>query len=103
MSGSDINNYRATMADKFIKVEIKEKVDALPGKRVRAVGMCFYKPSKDLVAGHTYKLFRNPQNPKDGLCIEVRDGQRARASLNRDVSMLLAPFMDENTIKEPKW
>ena len=75
------------MEDKLIKVEIKEKVDALPGKRVRAVGMCFYKPSKDLVPGQTYRLFRNPQNPKDDLCIEVRDrldyqplfGKRARA------------------------
>ena len=91
------------MEDKLIKVEIKEKVDALPGKRVRAVGMCFYKPSKDLVPGQTYRLFRNPQNPKDDLCIEVRDRQRVRASLNRDVSMLLAPFVDEETIKEPKW
>lgn len=91
------------MTDKFITVEIKEKVDALPGKRVRAVGMCFYKPSKDLVVGQTYRLFRNPQNPRDGLCIEVRDRQRVRASLNRDVSTLLAPFVDEDTTKEPKW
>jgi len=91
------------MEDKLIKVEIKEKVYALPGKRIRAVGMCYYKPSKDLVAGQTYRLFRNPQNPKDGLCIEVRDRQRVRASLNRDIAMLLAPFVDEETIKEPKW
>ena len=49
-----------TMEDKLIKVEIKDKVDALPGTRVRAVGMCFYKPSKDLVPGQTYRLFRNP-------------------------------------------
>lgn len=91
------------MTDKFITVEIKEKEDALPGKRVRAVGMCFYKPLKDLVVGQTYRLFRNPQNPRDGLCIEVRDRQRVRASLNRDVSTLLAPFVDEDTIKEPKW
>ena len=91
------------MTDKFIKVEIKEKVDALPGKRVRAVGMCFYKPSKDLIAGQTYRLFRNPQNPKDGLCIEVRDRQRVRASLNRNVSILLAPLVDDETVKELKW
>ena len=91
------------MTDKFIKVEIREKVDTFPGKRVRAVGMCFYKPSKDLVPGQTYRLFRNQQNPKDGLCIEVRDRQRVRASLNRNVSMLLAPLVDDDTIKELKW
>ena len=91
------------MTDKFIKVEIKEKVDTFPGKRVRAVGMCLYKPSKDLVPCQTYRLFRNQQNPKDGLCIEVRDRQRMRASLNRNVSMLLAPLVDDDTIKELKW
>ena len=91
------------MRDKFITVEIKEKADALPGKRVRAVGMCFYKPSKDLIAGQTYRLFRDPQNPKDGLCIKVQDRQRVRASWNRNVSMLLAPLVDDDTIKELKW
>ena len=75
---SDNNNFRrqesGTMAERdFMKVEIHEKVDALPGNRVRAVGMCFYKPPKDLVTGQTYRLCRNPKNPKDALCIEVRD------------------------------
>ena len=65
--------------------------------------MCFYKPSKDLVPGQTYRLFRNQQNPKDGLCIEVQDRQWVRASLNRNVLMLLAPLVDNDTIKELKW
>ena len=70
-------------APSSIKVTINEKEGALPGNRVRAVGMCFYKPVKDLVTDRTNRLCRNPDNPKDTSCIEVRDRQRVRATLNK--------------------
>ena len=45
----------------LIQVKIQEKVDAIPGERVRAVGMCFYKPVKELSPGSSYRLCRNAQ------------------------------------------
>ena len=90
-------------APSSIKVTINEKEGALPGNRVRAVGMCFYKPVKDLVTDRTNRLCRNPDNPKDTSCIEVRDRQRVRATLNKSVSSLLASYFDEGSVREPTW
>lgn len=86
-----------------VEVKIKEKPDAVPGERIRAVGMCFYKPVIDLVPGNVYQLCRNPQNPRDSSCIEIKDGSRVRATLNRDISQLLSSYLDTNTVEEPTW
>ena len=37
----------------YVQLQITEKADAAPGERVRAVGMCFYKPVKELIAGNS--------------------------------------------------
>lgn len=89
--------------DEFVTVEVKEKNEAVPGLRVRAVGMCFYKPGKDLIRGRRYKLHRNPSNPRDEYCIEIKEHQRVRATLNRDISRLLVPFLEENATSDPSW
>ena len=70
---------------------------------MRAVGMCFYKPVKELIAGNSYSLSRNPQNPRDVSCIEVKDRIRVRATLNRDISRLLASYLDTNAVEDPSW
>ena len=57
-----------------VQINIKEEVNAIPGKRVRAVGMCFYGAGQDLVRGKTYKLERNPCNFRDSKCIEMKQG-----------------------------
>ena len=74
----------------LIQVKIQEKVDAIAGERVRAVGMCFYKPVKEFSPGSSYRLCRNAQNPRDSSCIELKDGTRVRATLNKDFAHLLA-------------
>ena len=88
------------MTEQSVRVKITEKADAVPGERVRAVGMCFYKP---VIPGNSYTLCRNPKNPRDVSCIEVKDRTLVRATLNRDVARLLAPFLDNNTVEEPTW
>ena len=92
MSGTGLN-----------QVKIQEKVNAIPGERIRAVGMCFYKPVKELTPGKSYRLCRNPQNPRDSSCIEVKDGTLVRATLNKDFAHLLASYLDTNTVEEPTW
>ena len=92
MSGTGLN-----------QVKIQEKVNAIPGERIRAVGMCFYKPVKELTPGNSCRLCRNPQNPRDSSCIEVKDGTRVRATLNKDFAHLLASYLDTNTVEEPTW
>ena len=91
------------MTDQGVQVKITEKADALPGERVRAVGMCFYKPVMELIPGNSYRLCRNPQNPRDASCIEVKDRTRVRATLNRDVARLLSQYLDTNIVEEPTW
>ena len=91
------------MTDQGVQVKITEKADALPGERVRAVGMCFYKPVMELIPENSYRLCRNPQNPRDSSCIEVKDRTRVRATLNRDVARLLAHYLDTNIVEEPTW
>ena len=39
-----------------IEVKITEKADAVPRERIRAVGMCFYKPVRELVPEKSYRL-----------------------------------------------
>ena len=87
----------------LIQVKIQEKVDAIPGECVRAVGMCFYKPVKEFNPGSNYRLCRNAQNLRDSSCIEVKDGTCVRATLNKDFVHLLASFLDTNTVEEPTW
>ena len=48
-------------------------------------------------------MARNPQNPRDGSCIEVHDRTRVRAVLDRDVARLLAQYLDANIVEEPTW
>lgn len=85
-----------------ISIEIREKENALPGNRILAVGMCFYRPSKDLNTGQRYTLHHNLRNPKDVFCIELKH-HRIRATLNKNISQLLASYLDSNTIAEPTW
>ena len=86
-----------------IQVKIQEKVDTIPGERVRTVGMCFYKPVKELNPGRSYRLCRKTQNPQDSSGIEVKDGTHVRATLNKDLAHLLASFLDTNMVEEPTW
>ena len=55
-----------------VRRRLKEKDNALPGERVRAVSMCFYGTGQDLVKARKYKLERNSGNVKDAMCIEVK-------------------------------
>ena len=87
----------------LIQVKIQEKVDVIPGERVRAVGMCFCKPVKELNPGSSYRLCHNAQNPRYSSCIKVKDGTRVRATLNKVFAHLLASFLDTNTVEEPTW
>ena len=87
----------------LIQVKIQEKADAIPGECVRAVGVCFYKPVKELNPGSSYRLCRNAQNPWDSSCIEVKDGTHVRTTLNKDFVHLLASFLDTNMVEEPTW
>lgn len=57
-----------------IEVGITERENAIPEERVRAVGMCFYGRERELTKDRTYELGRNPNNPKDGMCIEIQEG-----------------------------
>ena len=91
------------MTDQGVQVKITEKADALPGERVRAVGLCFYKPVMELIPGNSYRLCRNPQNPRDASRIEVKDRTRVRATLNRDVARLLSQYLDAIIVEEPAW
>lgn len=87
----------------LIEVKITEIADAVPGERFRAVGMCFYKPVRELVPGKSYWLCLIPQNPRDFSCIEIKDETRVRATLSRDVAQLLSPYMDTNAVEKPTW
>ena len=86
------------MTEQGVQVKITAKADALPGERVRAVGTCFYKPVMAPVPGNSYRLCRNPQNPRDASCIEVKDRTRVGVVLNRDVARLLAQSLDANIV-----
>ena len=86
-----------------IEVEITERENAIPEERVRAVGMCFYGCGRDLTKDRTYKLWRNPNNPKDGMCIEIKERVDVKATLSAKIARLLAPLMDNGTIWETTW
>ena len=85
------------------QVRIKERDNAAPGERVRAVGMCYYGHGRDLTTGREYKLRRNQENPKDSTCIELKEKGQVKATINANVSKLLAPLIDNATIWDPKW
>ena len=72
-------------------------------ENIHAADMRFYKPVRELIPGNSYQLCRNPQNPRDFSCIEIKDGTRVRATLNRDVAQLLSPYLDTDTVEEPTW
>lgn len=93
---------RQKMTD-CIRIRLKEKDNALPGERVRAVGMCFYGTGQDLVKARKYKLERNSGNVKDAMCIEVKLRGQVRATLNASISLLLAPLMDSSTVWDTTW
>lgn len=63
----DLTAFITNMGEKggmqLIELKITEKVDAVPGERIRADGKCFYKPVRELVPGKSYRLCQNPQNP----------------------------------------
>ena len=83
-----------------IQVTITESENAVPGERVRAVGMCFYGCGRDLTKDRTYQLSHNTANPKDDMCIEITESFQV---LNAKISRLLAPLMDNGTIWETTW
>ena len=86
-----------------IEVEIAERENAIPEERVGAVGMCFYGSGRDLTKDSTYKLWKNPNNPKDDMCIEIKEPLHVKATLNANIARLLAPLVDNATIWETTW
>ena len=87
----------------WTKLRIQEKENAIPGKRVRAVGMCFHGSGQDLEKSNWYQLERNPGNIKDAMCIEVKECGQVKAILNSSVCSLLAPIMDNSKGLEAAW
>ena len=87
----------------WTKLRIQEKENAIPGKRVRAVGMCFYGSGQDLEKSKWYQLERNPGNVKDAMCIEVKECGQVKATLNSSVCSLIAPIMDNSKGLESAW
>ena len=89
------------------EVRIKERDNEAPGERIRAVGMCYYGHGRghgrDLTTGREYKLRRNQENPKDNTCIELKEKGQVKATINANVSKLLAPLIDNAIIWDPKW
>ena len=85
------------------KLRIEEKENAVPGTRVRAVGMCFYGSGQDLEKSKWYELERNLGNVKDAMCIEVKECGQVKATLNSSVCSLLAPIMDNSKGLEATW
>lgn len=85
------------------KLRIEEKENAVPGTRVRAVGMCFYGSGQDLEKSKWYELERNPGNVKDAMCIEVKECGQVKATLNSSACSLLAPIMDNSKGLEATW
>ena len=83
-------------------ISFKEKPNANVGKRVRAVGMCFFW-NKDLIMGEQYSLRRNYKNPKDKNCIEIKEGGISKAVVNRNIAALLAPLIDAGKIAQIEW
>ena len=75
------------------------KEQAPLGQRIRAVGICFYKKG-DLDKGDNYQLRMNSDNSKDTNCFEVWSQYITMATMNMNLSRLLAPFIDENIIWE---
>ncbi|KAK3701465.1 hypothetical protein QZH41_014545 [Actinostola sp. cb2023] len=80
------------------QISFQEKKDSPVGKRVRAVGMVYFR-NEDLIVGKMYSLKRQQMNPKDPNCVELVDRfQKPRAVLNRDVASMISPLLDENKI-----
>ena len=93
-----------TKNDRLYSDKIEKKKDnALPGERVRAVGMCYYGTGQDLVKARKYNLERNSANVKDVMCIEVKLRGQVRATLNVSISLLLTPLMDSSTVWDTTW
>lgn len=86
-----------------IEVEIMEREKTILEERVRVVGMCFCSCGRDLTIDHTYKLWCNPNNPKDDMCIDIKERLWVKATLNAKLSCLLVPLVDNGTIWEPTW
>jgi len=85
------------------QVSFQEKEGSTVGQRVRAVGMVFY-GNDDLTVGKVYGLRRNKANPKDKNCLEVIDQfRKPKAVINRDVSALISPLVDNNKIVYAEW
>ena len=84
-------------------ISFQEKNLAPVGERVRAVGMVFY-GDKALEVGKTYRLRRQPNNPKDHNCIEIIDKfTRPKAVVNRDVALMLSPLIDAGKLENAEW
>lgn len=86
-----------------LRMGFKEKANASPGERVRAVGMCYYGSGKDLSTGKSYKLERNSANVKDAKCIEVKQHGQVRATLNAKVASELSSLIDNNKVWDATW
>ena len=87
----------------WTKLRIQEKENAIPGKRVRAVGMCFYGSGQDPEKSKWYQLEGNPGNVTDATFIEVKEWGQVKATFNSSVCSLLAPIMDNSKGLEAAW
>ena len=96
------NKYIKIMSEKSAskEVTIKERDNATPGERLRAVGMCYYGCGRDLTTARMYKLARNPSNPKDNTCIDLKEHGQVKATTNANTSRLFAPLIDNAIIWE---
>ncbi len=94
--------YAKARLDDVVDPRSKKRDQAPLGQRIRAVGLFFYKKG-DLTTGNRYQLRRNSDNPKRTNCFEVRSRHITIATMNKNFSRLLAPFVDENIICELTW
>lgn len=85
-----------------MKITFQEKGESEKGRRVRAVGMKFY-TGVDLKLGITYTMRRRKDNKKDTNCLEIMDGTRAKAVINRDVAKVLSPLFDKEKLCFAEW
>lgn len=76
------------MASTRVIIHIKEKESADVGKRVRAVGMVFYKRG-DLTVGKVYELRRNTDNRFDQNCLEIMENGEVIGTINKNLAALL--------------
>ena len=84
------------------EVTLKERDNATPSERVR-LECVITDVGWTSTTGGVYKLRRNPRNPKDSSCVELKERGQVKATINANISRLLAPLIDDVTIWETTW